>query len=56
MFISIYKNGKSTLSKTKKSFEKKHVKNIKVFLKKKKTKGEKRSETDSKNYIWKNII
>ena len=34
--------------KTKKSFEKKHVKGIKIFLKKKKTKGEKRPEKEVK--------
>ena len=34
--------------KTKKNFEKKHVKNIKIFLKKKKKNGEERPETDIK--------
>ena len=36
------------MKKTKKSFEKKHLKDIKVFLKKKKTKGKKRTEKDIK--------
>ena len=34
--------------KTKKSFEKKHVKDIKIFVNKKKTKGEKRPKKDIK--------
>ena len=51
-FFSIYKNGKKVLPKnTKKSFEKKHVKDIKIFLKKKKTKGEKKSTTDIKIFL-----
>ena len=51
---------------TKKDSENKHVKDIQIFLKKKKAKGEKKSEKDIKiflnkkstNYltIWKNII
>ena len=44
---------------TKKNSKRKHVKNIKIFLKKKKVKGEKRSEIDiriflkikNKNYV-----
>ena len=35
----------------KKSFEKKHVKDIKIFLKKKKKNGEKRTETDIKIFL-----
>ena len=34
-----------------KDFQKKHVKDIKIFLKKKRTKGEKRSETDIKIFL-----
>ena len=37
----------------KKSFEKKHVKDMNLFLKKKKKKGEKKSETDIKIFLKK---
>ena len=36
----------TSIKNAKKSIEKKHVKDIKIFLKKKKKKGEKRLETD----------
>ena len=36
------------IENTKKSFEKKYVKDIKIFLKKKKTKDEKRLKKDNK--------
>ena len=36
---------------TKKDCEKKHVKDIKIFLKKKNIKGKKRSETDTKIFL-----
>ena len=46
-FFSIYENYKITIIKgTKKSFKKKHVKDIKIFLKKKKIKDKTRHETD----------
>ena len=45
IFFSIHKNGKQVLSKTQRKTLK--VKDIKIVLKKKKTKGEKRSETDT---------
>ena len=40
--------------KTKKSFEKKHVKDIKIFLKKKRKKAKNRTEKDIKIFL-KNI-
>ena len=39
--------------KTKKSFEKKHVKDVKILLKKKKKKGKKAPETDIKIFLKK---
>ena len=42
------------IKNTKKDSEKKHVKDIKIFLKKKKTKSEKKSETDIKIFPEKN--
>ena len=46
MATNYYKN-------TKKSSEKKHVKDIKIFLKKKKAKGDKRPEADIKIFLKK---
>ena len=41
----------SIIKNTKKDPEKKHVKDIKIFLEKKKTKGEKRFDTDIKIFL-----
>ena len=51
-FFCIYKNDKY-YKKTKKSFEKKHAKDIKIFQKKKKKKGEKRLEPVIKIFLKK---
>ena len=51
-FFSIYKNGNITKN-TKKSFGKKHVQDIKIFPRKKKTKGKNRLEGDNKIFLKK---
>ena len=43
----------TVIKNTKKIFEKKHVKDIKVFLTNEKTKDEKRPETDMKIFLKK---
>ena len=45
-FFSTYKKMVNKYQKHKEKLKKKHVKDIKIFLKKKKMKGEKRSEID----------
>ena len=51
MFSSINKKLQLTIIKnTKRSSEKKHMKDIKIFLRKKKTKGEKRPGKDNQNF------
>ena len=46
--VCIYKNGKQILSKKKKRFEKRHVKDIKSLLKKKKKNRQKRPEANTR--------